>query len=93
MRILLSRRLLATIVALCFIYVAQAGWTPSRPKIDGIWYYFNTSKCTAEVAWPNSEYKSDYYKGDIVVPSKLPIMMWNTLLRPSLTALSVGKRN
>ena len=69
MRILLSRRLLATIVALCFIYVAQAGWTPSRPKIDGIWYYFNTSKCTAEVAWPNSEYKSDYYKGDIVVPS------------------------
>ena len=56
---------------LFFCMSALYAYSPSNPKIDGIWYYFNTTKRTAEVTWPGSTYQPDFYKGDIVVPSKV----------------------
>mgnify|MGYP004684904225 FL=1 len=70
MKILSSRRLLLSSI-LFFCMSALYAYSPSCPKIDGIWYYFNTTKRTAEVTWPGSTYQPDFYKGDIVVPSKV----------------------
>ena len=70
MKILSSRRLLLSSI-LFFCISALYAYSPSNPKIDGIWYYFNTTKRTAEVTWPGSTYQPDFYKGDIVVPSKV----------------------
>lgn len=56
---------------LFFCMSALYAYSPSCPKIDGIWYYFNTTKRTAEVTWPGTTYQPDFYKGDIVVPSKV----------------------
>lgn len=70
MKILSSRRLLLSSI-LFFCMSALYAYSPSCPKIDGIWYYFNTTKRTAEVTWPGTTYQPDFYKGDIVVPSKV----------------------